>query len=42
MINTATDEGLKRRFKVLHSGSVVVTPTQIAVAAYVVTRIAQL
>jgi hypothetical protein len=38
-INTATDEGAKTRFKILHTLSVVVTLAHIAGAAYVLLRL---
>ncbi len=37
-INTATDTGQSRRFKVLHGLSVAITLAHIAVAAFVLTR----
>jgi hypothetical protein len=40
MINAATDGGQKKQFKVLHTGSVVLTLTHIVIAAYVILRIA--
>jgi hypothetical protein len=42
MINAATDSGQRKQFKVLHTGSVVLTLTHIAIAAYVIVRIANL
>ena len=42
MINSATDGGQKKQFKVLHAGSVVLTLMHIVIAAYVILRIANL
>ena len=42
MINAATDGGQKKQFKVLHTGSVVLTLTHIVIAAYVILCIANL
>ena len=40
MINAATDGGQRKQFKVLHTGSVVLTLTHIVIAACVILRIA--
>ncbi len=42
MINAATDNGQTKRFKVLHTASVVLTLIHIAISAYVIVRVANL